>query len=116
MIKSEKLAGSGVWQSWIVIKILTDEVYTGDMVQGKRRNIGHKHVAAKPEDWVVVRGTHEPLISREMFDKVHSIREQVSQKRRKKAENTPYSENILRGKVFCGGCGKRLQRSKVYLG
>ena len=58
-----KLAGSGKWQTWTVGKILADEVYTGDMVQGKHTNIGHKQVVTSPENWIVVRNTHEASIS-----------------------------------------------------
>ena len=108
-----KLAGSGKWQTWTVGKILVDEVYTGDMVQGKHTNIGHKQVATKPEDWIIVRGTHEPIISRELFEKVQAIRKAAAEKYSRNGKN-PYSPNILRGRVFCGCCGKSLHRQKGY--
>lgn len=108
-----KLAGSGKWQTWTVGKILADEVYTGDMVQGKHTNIGHKQVVTKPEDWIVVRDTHEPLISREMFAKAQGVREQAAAKYTRTAKD-PYSENILRGRVFCACCGKNLHRQRSH--
>ena len=64
IITNKKLMGSGKWQTWTVAKILADEVYTGDMVQGKSVSVRHRQTPTKPEDWIVVRGTHEPLISR----------------------------------------------------
>ncbi len=108
-----KLAGSGKWQTWTVGKILADEVYTGDMVQGKHTNVGHKQVPTKPEDWIVVRNTHEPLVSREVFAKVQAVREQKGKTR---AAKIPYTENILRGRVFCGCCGKNLHRQRHQCG
>ena len=36
---------------------LSDEVYTGD-----KETIGHK------QEWIVVRGTHEPFVIRELFE------------------------------------------------
>lgn len=108
-----KLAGSGRWQTWTVGKILADEVYTGDMVQGKHTNVGHKQVVTKPEDWIVVRNTHEPLISREMFAKAQAVREQAAAKYTK-TKKEPYSENILRGRVFCACCGKTLHRQRTH--
>ena len=111
-----KLAGSGKWQTWTVGKILADQVYTGDMVQGKHTNIGHKQVVTKPEDWIVVRNTHEPLVSREVFAKVQAIREKAAQRGKAPAKKVPYTENILRGRVFCGCCGKNLHRQRHQCG
>lgn len=111
MIQSEKLAGSGKWQTWTVGKILADEVYTGDMVQCKHPSIGHKQVPAKPEDWIVVRDTHEPLISRELFEKVQAVRRASADKYTVSSEKT-WPENILKGRIFCGGCGKNLHRQR----
>lgn len=108
-----KLAGSGKWQTWTVGKILADEVYTGDMVQGKHTNVGHKQVPTKPEDWIVVRNTHEPLVSREVFAKAQAVREQMASKYTRTMK-VPYSENILRGRVFCAYCGKNLHRQRSH--
>ena len=106
-----KLAGSGKWQTWTVGKILSSEVYTGDMVQGKHTNVGHQQVPTKPEDWIVVRDTHEPIISREMFALAQVVRRQAAEKYTR-TEKRPYTENILRGRVFCGCCGKNLHRQR----
>ena len=108
-----KLAGSGKWQTWTVGKILADEVYTGDMVQGKHTNVGHKQVVTKPVDWIVVRNTHEPLVSREVFAKAQAVREQMASKYTRTMK-VPYSENILRGRVFCAHCGKNLHRQRSH--
>lgn len=111
IIKNQKLMGSGKWQTWTVSKILADEVYTGDMVQGKTKTIGHKQVPTPPEEWIVVRGTHEPLVSRELFEAVQTARKQAAE-RVTRTEKVPYTENILRGRIFCGHCGKNLHRQR----
>ena len=113
LITSKKLMGSGKWQSWTVGKILADQVYTGDMVQGKHTNVGHKQVVTKPVDWIVVRNTHEPLVSREVFAKAQAVREQMASKYTRTMK-VPYSENILRGRVFCAHCGKNLHRQRSH--
>lgn len=115
IITNKKLMGSGKWQTWTVAKILADEVYTGDMVQGKSVSVRHRQTPTKPEDWIVVRGTHEPLISRELFDQVQAIRQRVAAKYTQ-TPKVPYTENILRGRVFCGCCGKNLHRQKSHSG
>ena len=111
IITNEKLMGSGKWQTWTVAKILADEVYTGDMVQGKSVSVRHRQTPTKPEDWIVVRNTHEPLISREQFEQVQAIRRKAAAKYTQ-TPKVPYTENILRGRVFCGCCGKNLHRQK----
>ena len=113
LITSKKLMGSGKWQTWTVGKILADQVYTGDMVQGKHTNVGHKQVLTKPVDWIVVRNTHEPLVSREVFAKAQAVREQMASKYTRTMK-VPYSENILRGRVFCAHCGKNLHRQRSH--
>ena len=112
LIASKKLMGSGKWQTWTVAKILSEETYTGDMVQGKHSSVGHKQICTKPEDWVVVRNTHEPLIDRDLFAKVQAIRERSA--KQNQASKIPYTENILRGRVFCGWCGKNLHRQRTH--
>ena len=113
LITSQRLMGSGKWQTWTVGKILEDEVYTGDMVQGKSRTVGRKQVPTAPADWIVARDTHEALVSREMFELVQAVRQGAAVKYTA-TEKRPYTENILRGRVFCGCCGKNLHRQKSH--
>ncbi len=111
MLKPCRLTGSGKWHTWTVIKILSSEVYVGDMVQGKTTAIGHKQYTTPPEEWIIVRNTHEPLISREQFAQVQAIRKLAAEKAAQRV-SVPYSENILRGRIFCGHCGKNLHRQR----
>lgn len=106
------VAGSGKWQTRSVAKILQDEVYVGDMVQGKHKSVGHKQIPTNPENWIVVRNTHEPIISRELFEKARAVREEAAAKAKMIAPKVPYSENLLRGRIFCGYCGKNLHRER----
>lgn len=111
LISHEKLIGSGKWQSRTVGKILADQVYTGDMVQGKTRSVRRKQSPTPQEDWIVVQDTHEPLISRELFEQAQAARSKTAAKyvQNEKASFTP---NIFRGRIFCGHCGKALHRQK----
>lgn len=111
VITNKRLAGSGKWQTWTVSKILADEVYTGDMVQGKTKTVGHRQIPTDRSEWIVVRGTHEPLITRELFDKAQAVRKNAAAKY-SQTEKVPYTENILRGRIFCGCCGKNLHRQR----
>ncbi len=111
LVTHENLIGSGHWQTFTVNKILCDEVYTGDMVQGKTKVVDHRQVPVSKDKWIVVRDTHEAIVSREVFEAVQAHREQVAANSVTRAKD-PYSENIFKGKVFCAHCGKPLHRQR----
>ena len=115
LISSKKLMGSGVWQTRTLEVILNDEVYVGDMVQGKRYWVAHKSTPVEPKDWIIVRNTHEPIITRELFERAQEKRKETTQKYTCSASK-PYSQNILKGKIFCGGCGTALHRHRTKSG
>jgi hypothetical protein len=102
----------GKFSSWhynTVKVILSDEKYCGHMVQGKMKNISYKVKKAKqqaPEDWVVVRNTHEPIISEELFQKAQVLLVRPS-RATKSGEKPMYS-----GFVYCENCGSALNRGR----
>ncbi|MGM9652196.1 MAG: recombinase family protein [Eubacteriales bacterium] len=111
IITHENLLGNGKWQTRTVSKILRSEVYTGDLVQGQTKTVDHTQVKADADEWTIVRGTHEAIISREQFDAVQEILNQAAQ-RAKEREVNAYTPNILKGKVFCAHCGGSLHRQR----
>ena len=50
-------------------------------------------------DWVVVEGTHEPIIDRETFDKVRAL---VNSRRHTRSRTYDF---LLKGLIFCHECG-----------
>ncbi|MCI9582040.1 MAG: recombinase family protein, partial [Oscillospiraceae bacterium] len=67
-----------MWSNTTVKTLLRNEVYIGNLVQGKFGSMSyksHKLVRKSEEEWIRVEGTHEPIISRETWDTVVSIRE-----------------------------------------
>ena len=96
-----------IWYPNTVRLILTTETYVGTTIGGKWKvaSVGsNKHVKTSEEDWIVVEGTHEPIISKEMFDSVQEKLELHSRKK-KNVHNNNYP---LKGLVKCGGCGQNL--------
>jgi len=95
------------WHYGTVKVILGNEKYCGHMVQGKLKNISCKVKKAKrqaPEDWVVVRNTHEPIISEDLFQKAQTLLERPSRSTRS-GEKSMYSSF-----VYCGNCDHVLSR------
>ncbi|MCM1134724.1 MAG: recombinase family protein [Clostridium sp.] len=73
--KAERWA-KAVWRPPIIKKILSDEVYLGHTVQGRRRESfyeGKRRRAMPREEWVIVRNTHEPLIDEQVFWAVQKL-------------------------------------------
>ena len=98
---------TGLWTIASIRAILTNQTYTGDLVQGRHKKASYKSkkIVTLPKDkWIIVPNTHEPIITREAF-------EQVQQLRCERAVPCFYSGVIrpLAKKVFCGVCGGSMQ-------
>lgn len=114
LVQSAKFRDSK-WYSQTVRKILLDPVYMGWLVTGRYRssfleNGQHKQIATPPEDWVITKGAHEPIVTKVLFDKAQSYFEET-----KKALGfaTKYDcaskrKSMLKGKLRCGECGKAM--------
>ena len=111
IISNQNLIGQGYWQTFTIAKIVRSEIYTGDMVQGKSVTLQHKKIKTDKKDWIVVKNTHEAIISKEVFEKAQQCRMEIDKKNKPK-NKTPYRENVLKGKIFCQCCGKNLNRGR----
>jgi len=107
---SKNLVGKGKWTSSATSRILDNEVYIGNLVQGKTKTKNHRQKSVAPENWVRVENTHEPIVSKELFEKVYELRHSARLKVRK--QHDTYSLNMFKGKIFCAHCGSSLERKK----
>lgn len=91
-----------LWRESSVRRILKNEMYIGNMVQGKNKKISYKMkqcVAVPKKDWYVVEGTHEGIVDKETFEKAQAlfnrnIRESPEKKR----------AELFAGVVRCADC------------
>jgi site-specific DNA recombinase len=93
---------AGLWSSERISEMLQNETYIGNMVQGRMVKISYKSkkcLKQPRENWVVVEGTHEPLIDAETFRKVRLLVES-----RKHTRSRTY-DFLLKGLIFCHECG-----------
>ena len=117
LIKNKRL-GQAAWQIAAIKQLLANEVYLGHMVQGRKREAlwqGQHQKYLPPEQWIVVRNTHEPIIEEELFLAVQEINRQASEaywEKKKRFDHIQNTENILKGLVYCGDCGAKLTRYK----
>lgn len=96
------------WSATTVIRILSDDIYTGTMVQGKQTtpHFKLKERETKPSsEWVRVENTHEPIISKADFDLVQRLK-------RLDTRTSPQSDKVylFSGVLICGCCGGRMTR------
>ena len=110
-VKDETISGISYWRSSSVRTILSDRVYLGYMVQGKSRTFNGRQVLVDPSEWICIPNTHEAIISNDDFIEVQALR-QVVYDQAKEINKTPYSENLLKGKVYCEVCGRLLHRKR----
>ena len=96
------------WADQTVKNIVRSEVYIGNMVQGKTGTLSYKSrkLINKPEEeWIRVEGTHEPIISQELWDTVVSI----DKKKVRKSSSADGYRSIFTGLVYCAGCGFKMR-------
>lgn len=96
------------WNPDTVAQILRNEVYIGNLVQGKTTYVSYKNHKLKkvPEkDWCRIENAHEPIVDMETWNKVQSIL------------GTHYKVtktgqiNYFTRKVYCSCCGKAFMRN-----
>ncbi len=87
---AQAAALSGLKYERMAIQMLKRVTYTGDT----------------PYNGEIIKNTHEPIISREIFERV-----QTEMKRRAKSERSP-AHCLLAGFVYCGVCGCKMRYQK----
>ena len=75
--------------------------------------MGIRGCRAPKEEWRILEGMHEPIVSRELFDKVQDIFEQnrkiTKEKYEANAKNREGVENRFKGKIICADCEKMMR-------
>lgn len=96
------------WNPDTVAQILRNEVYIGNLVQGKTTYVSyknHKEKAVPKKDWCRVENTHEAIIDIDTWNKVQSILGTHTR-------NTKHGQiNYFTRKVYCSCCGKAFMRN-----
>ena len=98
----------GMWSESSVRRILRNEMYIGNMVQGKSKKISYKIkqcVSVPREEWIIVEGTHEPIVSKETFEKAQSFFNRNIRKSPQKKE-----VDLFAGLVKCADCGRAMSK------
>ncbi|MCL2858004.1 MAG: recombinase family protein [Oscillospiraceae bacterium] len=107
--RQPKSRNSTLWRYSAISDMLTNEIYIGNMVQGKYGSVSYKTKEVRPRprgDWYIVEGTHEPIVPEDLWNRVQAL---VSQKAR------PFSTGnigLFARKAICRNCGYAMRSSK----
>ncbi len=101
---------STLWKYFAISNMLVNEIYIGNMVQGKYGSVSYKTKQNKPRpksQWYVVEHTHEPIIDRELWDQVQTL---INQRAK------PFSTGeigLFARKARCISCGYTMRSRKM---
>lgn len=95
------------WCPSTVRNILKNDIYIGNITQGKRRVKSYKvhKVEQVPEDeWITVENMHEPIIEKDLFEKAQSMRK-VDTRVQSNGELSMWA-----GILKCADCGRAMHK------
>lgn len=104
--KTRKTKLYDCWKQTTISRILKNQVYIGNLVQFKRKKINYKskiRVTVPEEQRYICENTHEPIISKDKFEKVQEIIK----------GNTSFKtgtkhDYLFKGLLYCADCGAKL--------
>lgn len=92
------------WTYSTIHHILQNEIYIGNMVQGKTiQHMRKKAKAIDKSDWIIVKDTHEAIIDEATWNKAQSL---LNRRTRNLDLNSNVS--VFAGYLKCGDCGRAL--------
>lgn len=95
------------WSNTVILRVIRNEKYCGDLVQKKTYTpdfLTHeKKYNHGQEDFVILRDHHEPIISRELFERANRILDAKSLSQEAGAKHS--NRYAFSGKIKCGRCG-----------
>lgn len=91
----------GLWAQSTVRFILSNEIYTGTVIQGKRKKLSFKSkkfIDVPEEDWVKVPNMHEAIVSIEDYERAKRIIEST------KGSRVVENDYLFKGLLRCYDC------------
>ncbi len=96
------------WNTNAIKTILTNEVYLGHLIQGKRTTVSyknHKIIKKRKDMWIKKENTHKAIIDEDTFKKV-----KIAMSERTKPKGNLGIIHMFSGKVFCKVCSHYMRK------
>lgn len=110
--RGPKTKNSTLWSYFAIADMLNNEVYIGNLVQGKYENVSYKSKKSRPvpkERWIRKENTHEPIIDSKTWNAAQEII-----KERSKPFGWDGTVRLFAGKTKCMNCGYTMLSNKVH--
>lgn len=116
-ISKDKRFIDAEWISSTLRKILTDPVYLGSRIHGKvkRDKLGDEKKRRPQDEWQILEGMHDAIITQELFDAVQIVNQNEQERLQNYGTGGTLLHDlrpILRDKLYCGECGSRMSSGK----
>ena len=101
------------WSHRMVLNVLRDPVYCGNMARNKRPTLSFKNskrLYIPKSDYIYAKNTHEGIVSEEVWEQVQTMID----KRKCNNKKGLYYDNIFQGLVRCPKCGYALTPKTDY--
>lgn len=100
---------SNGWSNTVILRILRNEKYCGDLLQGKTYTpdvMSHQKKYNRNDSFTCfIEDHHNPIVDKEIWHKVQNILKEKEPSEEQKIKHS--NRYWLSGKVFCGVCGGR---------
>ena len=99
--------GYGIWKHQTIRDILSSKMYLGHMEQHLSEKVRYNSKKLRKiefDDHIVVENTHEPLVDKEIFDKVQLLLKSSYRLFKRNSED----KALFHGLLYCKDCGHRL--------
>lgn len=97
------------WCKTTIQKILSQQEYCGDIINFKTYSKSFKNKRRYPNDkenWAVFKNANEPIIDREVFERVQEITSKTKRRAPKKENG---ERSIFNGLIYCGDCHSKMR-------
>ena len=100
-----------IWRPDTLRLLIRNRVYCGDCVLCKSDTVfkTKQHFIGLEKTWITVENTHEPIVSREVWERANEL---IAVKRREYKKTLSGDLNIFSGLLKCADCGKALSRRR----
>ena len=100
------------WSGTRIREIILNEVYLGNMVQGRMKKASYKskkNIRLPKKEWKIVKNTHDPIIDMKTFQKAN---EMLLLRKQTRVKSHDY---LLKGIVYCHECRNKMYCSSRHL-
>lgn len=106
-------AKNGYWGFTTIKRILNNPVYIGTLIQGREKKVSYKSnkvIIAPKDEWVIIENNHEPIISKEDFNRTQELLK-IRRKTCKSTAGKYFQPHLFSGRIKCADCKSTMTKT-----